>query len=195
MRLIRFFAFSFVTIFVGSICLSASASTQCNEPEVVQGADAYNNLVCNGYAALKNDDNQKALDLFLAASKQPVLESPNVRLFGNIAYLYAKLGHFQEADTYLQYDNISALWMIGIVRCKVRSGSTSEDLVQDGRRLSTVESTDMVDVLCGPVFDEFSYYRDRNAESFIPAAEAILRYESYRKKIDILKKEQTQKRK
>ena len=154
---------------------------------MVRGADQYNNLVCRGYAALNHNDNEKALELFLAASKQPVLEAPNLRLFGRIALVYTKLSRFHESDTYLEYENLSLLWMIAIVRCQTQSNTTEEELAQDGTKLSSAEAKHMADVLCGPVFDEFSYFQDHNSESFVPAAEAILRHETIRKEIDLLK--------
>jgi hypothetical protein len=40
------------------------------------------------------------------------------------------------------------------------------------------------------VFDEFSYFRDRDAESFVPAAKAILRHEDIHKEIDLLRQKQ-----
>jgi len=146
--------------------------------------------VCKASKASRSGDDRKALELFLAASEQPVLESPNIRLFRRIAKVYAKLGHFHEADRYLKYDNLSILWMIGIVRCEVASNSTDESLFQDGKLLISDEAKDMAAVLCGPVFDDFSYFRDRDAESFIPAAKAILQYGALRKEIGLMRDKQ-----
>ena len=77
--------------------------------------------------------------------------------------------------------------MIGIVRCQEGSGSTSESLFQDGKPLTDGEAKHMASILCGPVFDEFSYFRDRDTESFIPAAKAILQHASLRKEIDSMR--------
>jgi hypothetical protein len=77
--------------------------------------------------------------------------------------------------------------MIGIVRCRETPDSKDESLVQDGRPLISDEAKHMAGVLCGPVFDEFSYFRDRDAESFVPAAQAILRHETIRKEIDAIR--------
>ena len=76
--------------------------------------------------------------------------------------------------------------MIAMVRCQATSDSTDESLFQDGGSLTSDEAKHMVDVLCGPVFDEY-YFRDMDAESFIPAANAILRYEALRKEIDLMR--------
>jgi hypothetical protein len=126
----------------------------------------------------------------LAASEQPVLESPNIRLFPEIAKTYAKLGRFHEADQYLKYDNLSVLWMIGIVRCQVALNSADESLFQDGEPLNSDEAKHMAVVLCGPVFDEFSYFRNRDTESFIPSANAILQYAALRKEIGLMRDKQ-----
>jgi len=163
--------------------LAGSASAQCSAPGLVKGADKYNELVCKAYKASQSGDYRKALDLLVDASSQPVLESPNIRLFPEIARTYAKLGRFHEADQYLKYDNLSVLWMIGIVRCKTASNSIEASLLQDGEPLTSDEAKHMAAVLCGPVFDEFSYFRNRDTESFIPAANAILEYAALRKEI------------
>src|SRR5256885_15099047 len=90
-------------LFFGAASLvGESASTQCGVPELVKGADSYNDLVCKASKASHSRDDRKALELFLAASQQPVLESPNIRLFPEIAKTYAKLGRFHEAEQYLK---------------------------------------------------------------------------------------------
>ena len=167
--------------------LGESASAQCSAPELVKGADTYNELVCKASKSSRSGDDRKALELLMAVSEQPVLESPNIRLFRMIAKTYAKLGRFPEADRYLKYDNLSVLWMIGIVRCQVALNSTDESLFQDGKPLMSDEAKHMAAVLCGPVFDEFSYFPDRDTESFIPAANAILQHVALRKEIDLMR--------
>jgi hypothetical protein len=162
-----------------------AASAQCNVPEVVKGADKYNELVCKAYAATKNGNREQALDLFLAASRENIFESPNVLLFGDIAKTYASLGQFENADKYLKYDNITVLWMIGIIRCHHTSDSSDNEVfVKDGKPLTSPEAKYMVNAVCGELYDDYSYFRDRNAESFVPAAKAILRYSEIRKEID-----------
>jgi hypothetical protein len=173
-----------------ALLLGESASAQCSVPELVKGADRYNELVCKAYEVSRRGDDRKTLELFLAASERPVLESPNIRLFRQIAKTHAKLGRFQEADRYLKYDNLSILWMIGIVRCQVALKSTDESLFQDGKPLISDEAKHMAAVLCGPVFDDFSYFRDRDTESFIPAANAILQYGALRKEIGLMRDKQ-----
>ncbi|MGC1462777.1 MAG: hypothetical protein WA802_11280 [Terracidiphilus sp.] len=161
-----------------------SASAQCNAPEIVKGADKYNALVCDGNAAIKSGDRKKALGLFLAASKQTTLEFPNLLLFGRIEEVYARLGQFREADLYLQYDNLSLLWLIGVVRCQAQENTENEVLLQDGTLLRSYATTHMAEVLCGPIYDNNSYFGDRNAESFVSVAKAILRYDALRKEIN-----------
>jgi hypothetical protein len=170
--------------------LGESTSAQCGVPGLVKGADRYNELVCQASKASRSGDDRKALEFFLAASEQPVLESPNIRLFRQIAKIYARQGRFHEADRYLKYDNLSILWMIGIVRCQVELNSTDESLFQDGKPLISDEAKHMAAVLCGPVFDDFSYFRDRDTESFIPAAKAILEYGALRKEIGLMRGKQ-----
>ena len=171
-------------VMMAVLFLCGTAPAQCGLPELVKGADKYNELVCEASSASRAGNNQKALDLLLKASQQPVLESPNVRLFGQIAETYAKLGRFSEADQYLKYDNLALLWMIGIVRCQAATDSEKESLFRDRKALRSDEGNHMADVLCGPVFDEFNYFRERDAASFVPAAQAILSYASLRKEID-----------
>lgn len=175
-------------------CMEMPCSAQCNAPEVVGGADKYDVLVCQGVAASRNGEDQKALGFFLAASQQPVLESPNILLFGRIAETYARLGQFREADLYLKYDDLSLLWLFGVVRCQVQSHSNDESLFQDGKPLKSDEAKHMANVLCGPIFDNDAYFGDRDAESFISAARAILRYDTLRKEIDLMRAKQLSKR-
>ena len=174
----------FFRVIAAALFLTGWAWAQCGEPELVEGADKYNELVCSASAAAKRGNDQKALTLWLSAAEQPVLESPNIRLFGQVARTHAKLGHFSEADRYVQYDNLSILWMIGVVRCRANSQLDSEELFQDGKALTSDEARHMANVLCGPVFDEYSYFRDRDAESFVPAANAILRHASLVKEMN-----------
>lgn len=178
--------FRYVAIAVAFLPLIVvgTASAQCNAPELVKGADKYNQEVCKAYAAAKNGRQQQALDFFLAASKENIFELPNALLFGNIAETYAKLGQFANADRCLKYDNIVVLWMIGIDRCKRPSESSDEEfLLHDGETLTSPEAKYMVNVLCGEIYDEYSYFRDRDAESFVFAARAILKYDALRKEI------------
>ncbi|HEY2030397.1 MAG TPA: hypothetical protein VGH20_14425 [Myxococcales bacterium] len=165
------------------------AAAQCDLPELVKGADTYNELVCKASAAAKGMNDKRALDFYLAALNEPVLESPNVWLFADIAKTYAKLGRFHEADVYMKYDNLSVLWMIGIIRCK-KPNSRAERLYQDGKLMLSEEATRMADVLCGPVFDEFSYFRDSDTTRFVPAARAILKHEAIRHEIAAIRSPQ-----
>jgi len=146
--------------------------------------------VCQGAAASSHGEDEKALGFFLAASQQPVLESPNILLFGRIAETYARLGQFRKADLYLKYDDLSLLWVIGVVRCQVQSRPNGESLFQNGEPLKSEEATHMENVLCGPVFDNDAYFGDRDIESFIPAAKAILRYGAVRKEIGLMRAKQ-----
>jgi hypothetical protein len=174
-----------------ALCLQVPCSAQCNAPEVVKGADRFNELVCKATAASQSGDDTKALRLFLAASKQhPLSEFPNTLVFGSIARSYARLGQFREADLYLKYDDLSLLWLIGIVRCQPQLPFGDEVLLQDGQLLQSDEAKHMVNVLCGDIYDNNQYFRDCDAESFIPAAKEILRYGALRKEIDLMRTKQ-----
>lgn len=122
-----------VTAFLhGIVALTMSGALwgygQCSAPELVKGADKYNALVCQGVLADQKGMDREALGYFLSASQQPTLESPNIFMFGRIAKTYARLGQFHEADVFLKYDDISLLWLIGVVRCTGESGSGEESL-------------------------------------------------------------------
>jgi len=176
---------AFTLSVIGAAFVSCESTyAQCSRPELVKGADKYNELVCQAFRASRRGNKQKTLELLLRASEQPVLESPNIRLFGPIARTHAELGHFEEASRYLKYDDLSTLWMIGIIRCQTVSESTNESLFQDGEILTTNEASHMAGVLCGPIFDEYSYFRDRSTDSFVPAAKAILHHAILSKEID-----------
>jgi hypothetical protein len=171
-----------------AIMFSGPASAQCSAPEIVKGASKYNADVCKAYAAAKSGNQRESLRFFLAASRENLFESPNVLLFGDIAEAYAKLGDFKNADKYLKYDAITVLWMIGIVRCQRISESTDDEiLLKDGKPLKSAEAKYMVNAVCGELYDDYSDFRDRSAESFVPAAKAILRYDAVRKKIDLMR--------
>lgn len=180
-----------IALMLASLCAPVPLHAQCTAPEVVRGAYKYNDLVCKASAAAKTGDEKAALEFYLSALNQPVLESPNIRLFADIAETYAKLGQFKQADLYLEYDNLSILWMIGIVRC----GSNDNALFQDGKLLTSNQAKHMVDGLCGEVFDENSYFRDRDAKSFTAAAKAILRHDAVASEIDELRRQQSSKHK
>ena len=179
--------FSLGAALLAAAMLHGSVSAQCNAPEVVRGNEKYDELVCEGAAASRNGDHKKALGLFLAASKQTTLEFPNRLLFGRIAETYARLGQFREADLYLQYGNLSLLWQIGVIRCQAQPNTEDEVLSQDGTLLESDEAKHMANVLCGPIYDNNDYFGDRDAESFVPVAKDILRYDALRKEIDLLR--------
>jgi len=162
--------------------------SQCAAPEVIRGADKYNLLLCSGVAAQKHGDYRSALRDLLEAARLPTLEFPNNLLFGRIAETYARLGQFEDADLYMRYDNLSLLWMIGVVRCQAQADSNDEVLMQDGKLLESMEAKHMVNVLCGAVFDSNYDFTDRNADSFAGEARAILRHEAIRKEIERLRK-------
>ena len=184
--------FSLVAALLAASLLQGSVSAQCNAPEVVKGNDKYDELVCEGDAASRSGDHKKALGLFLAASEQTTLEFPNLLLFGRIAETYAQLGQFREADLYLQYDNLSLMWQIGVVRCQTPPNAEAEVLLQDGTLLHSEAAIHMASVLCGPIYDNNDYFGDRDAESFVPVAKAILRYNTLRQEIhDMRGKQQT----
>lgn len=180
------------SLVVAIVFFQLPCHAQCNAPEVVKGAGKYNMLVCQGAAAVGRGEDQKALGLFLAASKEPIFEFPNISLYGRISETYARLGQFKEADLYLKYDDISLLWLIGVVRCQEGPNMKDEGLFQDGDRLTSDEAKYMANVLCGAIFDEYSHFGDRNAASFVPAAKAILRYNALRKEIDQMRTKQSQ---
>jgi tetratricopeptide (TPR) repeat protein len=162
-------------------------SAQCNAPEVVPAADTYNAFVCKGYRAMDAGNYQEALKFFLSASKGIVAESPNMLLFARIAYVYAKIGRFGEADEYLRYDNLALLWAIGVVRCERIPGSEHETLRQDGVPLSSSESKHMADVLCGGMLDDMLDLQARDAAGFVPVAQMILRHTEIRREIEKLR--------
>ncbi len=165
---------------------SALCSAQCTAPEIIKGAGIYNKLVCQGVQALSNKNQEEALHDFLAASKQTTLEFPNTLLFGIIARTYASIGRFEEAHEYLEYDGISLLWSMGIVRCRADSTSDHEVLFQDGKLLKSETANHMAGVLCGEIYDNNDYFADREIESFVPVAKAILRHSELEKEIDLM---------
>lgn len=181
MKLLSLTILLFATVSLGMPCRA-----QCVAPEVVKGADEFNALLCHGIAASRKGEYQKALAFFLKASKEPMDEEPNVIMFGRIAETYAQVGQFREADVYLKYEDLSLLWLIGVVRCD----SQDENLVQDGEFLKSADAKHMVNVLCGPIFDNNNYFADRDAASFVPVARLILRYDALRKKIDLMRAKQ-----
>lgn len=91
----RLFRPGVIVLAIGAIFfLGKLASAQCSVPELVKGADIYNELVCKASNASRRGDDRKALELLLAASEQPVLESPNTRLFPKIAKTYRQTRSF-----------------------------------------------------------------------------------------------------
>ena len=178
----------FAGVLLAVICSSTLCNAQCSAPEAVAGADRYDELLCQGVAAEKTNNEERALELFLAASRQPLSESPNVLLFGRIAKAYALVGKFHDAKVYLDYDNIAVLWQIGIVRCQSQPSSEGEYLVQDGKLLEGDEARHMTNVVCGEVFDNDADFTNRDALSFAPAAKAILQYATLRREIENMQK-------
>jgi hypothetical protein len=173
---------------------SAMCHAQCAAPEEIEGDEIYNKLVCQGVQALLNKNQEKALTYFIAASEKTTLEFPNTLLFGRIARTYASLGRFKEAYDYLEYDNISLLWSMGIVRCHTGSAGEQEVLFQDGVLLKSEAATHMAHVLCGEIYDSNAYFVDRDIVSFAPVARAILRHTELRKEIEIMRSRENPKR-
>ena len=91
---------SIACLFFAVLFSQLRCQAQCNAAEMVKGADKLNQLVCQGVAAAEKGENQKALGFFLAASKEPIFELPNIVMFSRIAETYARLGQFREADVY-----------------------------------------------------------------------------------------------
>lgn len=179
----------FCVLLVGLVtgCMSsAPCCAQCTGPEIIKGAEIYNKLVCNGIQALSSNNHEKALVDFISASEKTTLEFPNTLLFGRIARTYASLGRFKEAYEYLEYDDISLLWSMGVVRCRASQPSGQEILYQDGVLLKSAVATHMARVLCGEIYDNNAYFADRDIESFVPLARAILRHTELRKEIDLM---------
>lgn len=166
--------------------LPVQCRAQCTAPETIQGADIYNKLVCQGVQALSNKKQEEALRDFLSASQKTTLEFPNTLLFRRIAKTYASLGQFKEAHEYLEYDGISLLWSMGIVRCRAGSVGAQEVLFQDGVLVKSAAATHMAGVLCGEIYDNNQYFADRDIESFVPVAKAILHHSELRKEIDLM---------
>jgi hypothetical protein len=181
-----------LTMSLGFLLLGGPASAQCREPELVKDADSYNALVCNAATASQRGDNKKALGLYLAASKEATFESPNALLFGDIALTYAKLGKFADADKYLEYDNITVLWAIGIVRCEESQSGFEDRLLKDGREMKSEAARRMAEVLCGPIFDNVFDFSTSDAGSLVPAAKLILRHDAIRKEIEQLRRKHLQ---
>jgi len=161
----------------------------------VKGADKYNELLCQGIVAARSGKERRALEFFLSASQQPVLESPNILLFGRIAKTYALLGKFREANVFLEYDNLTLLWAIGIVRCEAQPSSEDENLLQDGKLLQSDEAKHMAHVLCGPIFDNDVDFTRRDADSFVQVAKAILRHRALHEEIILLREKQRRNKK
>jgi hypothetical protein len=184
MRITRPFDVALWTSLFTVLCSQVLVFGQCSAPEVVKGAEKYNVLVCQGASAAQSGDDRKALGYFLSASQQTLLEFPNIHLFARIAKTYARLSQFREADLYLSYDNISILWQLGIIRCQAQTAIDNEVLFQDGRLLQSNQATYMASRLCGPIYDNNAYFGDRDADSLIPTAKAILRHGALRKEIE-----------
>jgi len=181
---------SFALVIMTAICTVASCSAQCSVPEVVEYPAPYNGLVCDADAATKRGDNKLALDLLLKAAKTPLLEAPNVLLFGRIALAYAKLSLFKEADQYLRYDELTLFWRIGIVRCETIEHSDDEVLYRDGHLLNSDDATHMANELCGDAYRDLFDFQNDGIESFIPVAKAILRHDTIRQEIALMRAKQ-----
>ena len=165
------------------VFIALPAKAQCDAVQLIHGADKYNKQVCDAYKASASGQDQKALTLFLAASREPLFELPNSHLFAPIAREYARLGDFNKAKTYLEYDNLALLWEIGIVSCS----EDQKNLLKGGLNLNTTEANYMTRVVCGAALDDYTYFGNRNAEDFVATANAILRHAALRKEIEKLK--------
>lgn len=155
---------------------------QCKEAETVSGATKYNVLLCDGIRLAKLGRHAAAVNQFVAASRVPLEESPNILLFPRLATEYATLGKTREAKRYLEYDELSVLWMLGEVRCSPRSSEQyeQETLVRNGSRVVSDEADEMSKVLCGEIFDDYNDTRNLAVRGFVPAAKSVLRHEQAR---------------
>ncbi len=186
----RLLALAIISAFCGAIQCSA----QCRVPETIEYPAPYNGLVCEADAASRRGDDKLALDLLLRAAKTPLLEAPNVLLYGRIAQAYANLGQFKDADKYLRYDELSLLWRIGIVRCQTIEHTDNEGLFQDGRALDSEDSKHMANELCGEAYSDLFDFRNGRIEDFLPAAKAILRHEATKQEIEVLRAKKPKKK-
>jgi len=178
-------------VLVSSHFLQCPCVAQCVAPELIEGADIYNHLVCQGIQELSEGKSEEALHDFISASEKTTLEYPNTRMFGRIAETYASLQHFKEAQEYLDYDNLSLLWSMGLVRCKSDSAAGHESLFRDGTLLKSEGATHMAGVLCGAIYDNNADFGDRNIDSFESVARAILRHNELQKRVNLMRLRQS----
>lgn len=167
--------------FAASIMLfpARSAIAQCNATEIVHGAEKYNKLVCDGYAARSAKQYQRALDIFLSASKQPLFEVPNIQLLAPIAETYVDLDRTEEAERFLRYDNLALLWELGIVSCNQENSG----LTQGGVALTSETAKYVTNLVCGAAFDDFTNFTNVKVDDLIPVANAMLRYKGIQERI------------
>jgi hypothetical protein len=176
------------TLLLALVAASQGIYAQCDSPELIKGAEKYNALVCKAEVASSSHDEKLAQSiLLLAENESPVEKFPNVFLFDRIALSNARLGQFDLAALNLDYENISILWMMGIVRCKKIPNSDDEILFREGEPFHSENARYMANTLCGDIYDNNQNYLSAKASDYGRAAKMILRHMEIEKEIAALR--------
>ena len=76
------------------------------------------------------------------------------------------------------------------MRCETIEHSDDEVLYRDGHLLNSDDATHMAYELCGDAYRDLFDFQNDGIESFIPVAKAILRHDTIRQEIALMRAKQ-----
>lgn len=168
------FGFLFVTNF-------AKAGVGCDVPELIEGNQKYNELVCAGVLHMHEKNYKEAINAFESALGTPLFEIPNFELLPRLAWAYSQAGDFQKAQGYLAKAELALSVFTGLLECReTKAGFYLQG--RYGERISGENSNEIAARMCGAAYDYI--YKHRSLKRVVQDAELIKNYFDVKQRIE-----------
>lgn len=156
----------------------AQSAPDCDAVELVQGNDAYNELVCRGIRSMATGQHPNAVRDFERALAVDLFEYPNFALFPRLAMAYWRAGRAPEATAALEKARLSLHVLVGIYRCRERQPDSKWVLVTVAGDAVSHEFADEITArMCGAAYsDMYTFDESRPLESFAKNGKLVSHY-------------------
>jgi hypothetical protein len=175
-----FLIFLLLIVFCTSSGVTAANSAKCAAIELIDGARAYNNLVCNGIASMNAKRYKQAIVTLTEALNTPLHEIPNFALYSRLSMLYFLNGDTAEAEVALAKAELSLSVLFGIVEC-----AETDDGFKLRRRgggfVNSRFEKEITQRMCGAAYEYF--YQSKTLEDILQDAKLLQYYLSVRRQI------------
>lgn len=158
-----------------------ATSTKCEAVELIDGAEAYNEIVCKGVEFMDEENYEKAIVEFNKALDVRLHEVPNFNLYPRLALAYFLNGNDVKANENLAKAELSLSVLFGIVEC-IESDSGFE-LRRNGRwKVDSIYREEMTQRMCGAAYEYV--YEERTLESVLKDSELLEHYMNIKKRLE-----------